>query len=131
VDSTCWYEKNDMPDLSEKEGILKALRGVVEGDILRHTRALRRDSVRGNHLPDKDSTTLSSTIARNLEVLTRISIQLGVFETVPTELPSQITGDTVNIINVSKSSTLAEEVREDIETIKALRAELESLGGQR
>lgn len=119
----CWYELNeDTPDLTTAEGILKALRRKVEADTIRFNRSVRFHTAKGNTFVDRDTTTLSNGLTRDLQVLAELSVRFGVIKADPDSNPTPAT-----IINVQQGANVLVATEETVEKCQALKRQLDML----
>jgi hypothetical protein len=122
----CYYELHGKPDLETANGLLDVLREKTEIDYVRYQRAIRAQTALGSSQLDRDVTTLSTSLTRDLQVLAEMSVKFGVIDPAREDLKEEhhhthIHAENVNLLQITS---------EELQQAKKLEAELSKLQNQ-
>lgn len=125
--AVCWYDTHEAPDLGTASGIIQAIKDKVESEYFRYRHTIIQMATSGCFTPDKEVTTLSAALSKDLATLAELSVRFGLIkEKVPHDkLPQQpiqhINAEQVNILQITK---------DELEECQILKAQLEDLKQQ-
>lgn len=134
ADGRCWYERHgETPDLKTADGILTALRQKVELDQIRYQRSVRYQTARGVQAVDRDTTSLSNALTRDLQILAELSVRFGFMEATKNKLLDDnrgvhITADQVNLLQItSEELAKCRELGDELSQLKKQVSEMSSM----
>jgi hypothetical protein len=122
---SCYFEKNtDLPDLETKEGIVECLRRKVEIEVIRYNRSIRYIAAQGR-AADRDTTTLSNSLTKDIQILAEMSAKFGIIEV--DQSNEEENGKTPPQLHVHAQNALIIQTKDEIAQCQLLKAQLESL----